>query len=239
MSPATATATRAVGARAPRHRSRGRLLAAAATAAVLVAAAVWAVGFTGLLGVRTVTVTGTRTLSADDVRAAAAVRPGEPLARVDVTGVADRVRGLAGVERVAVARSWPGTLRITVTERRGVALVVRDRVLWLVDPGGVVFQRLAKRPRLPLLAVRDVGPDNPAARSALTAVTALPAPVAAQLSEVRAPTPEQVTLVLTRGRTVVWGGAEDSAAKAAVLTALLRRPGTRYDVSTPSVVTVR
>jgi cell division protein FtsQ len=38
---------------------------------------------------------------------------------------------------------------------------------------------------------------------------------------------------------VLWGGAEDSAAKASALAALLSRPGTHYDVSTPSVVTVR
>ena len=60
-----------------------------------------------------------------------------------------------------------------------------------------------------------------------------------QVTAVRAPTPESVTLTLSRGRTVLWGGAEQPAAKAAALTALLRRPGTHYDVSTPSVVTVR
>jgi cell division protein FtsQ len=38
---------------------------------------------------------------------------------------------------------------------------------------------------------------------------------------------------------VFWGGGEDSAAKAAALGALLSRPGRHYDVSTPSVVTVR
>ncbi len=48
-----------------------------------------------------------------------------------------------------------------------------------------------------------------------------------------------MTLALTDGRTVFWGGGEDSAAKAAALGALLRRPGRHYDVSTPSVVTVR
>ena len=70
-------------------------------------------------------------------------------------------------------------------------------------------------------------------------MTALPAPLLAQVGEVRAPTSEQVTLLLSGQRTVLWGGAEDSAAKASVLVALLRRPGTYYDVSTPSVVTVR
>jgi cell division protein FtsQ len=56
---------------------------------------------------------------------------------------------------------------------------------------------------------------------------------------VRAPTPEQVTLLLTDKRTVFWGGAEDSAQKAVVLAALLGRPGSYFDVSTPAVVSVR
>jgi cell division protein FtsQ len=218
---------------------RGAVLVAVAATLTVLAVAVWVVGFSAVLGVRHVTVTGVRALTADQVRAAAAVPDRRPLARVDTDGVADRVRGLAGVERVAVTRSWPGTVRITVTERRGVALVDRDGALWLVDPDGVVFQRLSSHPRLPLLRIGAVGPDSDVARAALTALTALPPALLGQVAEVRAPTPEQVTLLLSGRRTVLWGGAEESAAKASVLPALLSRPGTYYDVSTPSVVTVR
>jgi cell division protein FtsQ len=243
VSSATRAAPRPAGRAAPppRRSRRGTLLVILTGAVVVLAAAVWVVGFTGVLGVRTVTVTGVgRVLTADQVRAAAAVPDGQPLARLDTGAVADRVRSLAGVARVAVSRSWPGTVRITVTERRGVAVVRRDGVGWFVDGSGVVFQRHpAGRRTLPLLSVPAASPDDPSTRAALTALTALPAEVAKQVTEVRAPTPESVTLTLTRGRTVLWGGAEQPAAKAAVLTALLRRPGTRYDISTPSVVTVR
>jgi cell division protein FtsQ len=120
-----------------------------------------------------------------------------------------------------------------------VAVVKRAGAYWLVDPAGIVFQRVAARPKLPLLELTGVGRDSPTATAALAAVTALPPRLLAAVATVRAPTPEQVTLTLTGGRTVFWGGGEDSAAKAAVLGALLRRPGTHYDVSTPSVVTVR
>jgi cell division protein FtsQ len=238
VSPAR-VAERPVVAGGPARPSRTRLLVAAGAALAVLVGAVWVVGFTGVLGVRTVTVTGVTALSADQVRAAAAVEDGRPLARVDLGAVGDRVRALAGVERVAVARSWPGTIRITVTERHGVALVNRSGGWWLVDPAGVVFQQVPRRLRLPVLAVADVGPDNAAARAALTALTALPPAITGQVAKVAAPTPEQVTLYLSAERDVLWGGAEDSAAKAAVLTALLRRPGRHYDVSTPSVVTVR
>lgn len=223
----------------PAKPSRKPAVAAVAIATLLCAAAAYVVAFTGVVGVRTVTVLGAHALTADQVRTAAGLRDGEPLARVDLGRVQRQVGELAGVQRVAVTRSWPHTVRITVTERTGIALVSRDGALWLVDPAGVVFQRLTVRPHLPLLAVPDVGPDDPAAMAALTALAALKDPVPPQVAQVKAPTPEQVTLYLTGGRTVLWGGGEDSAAKASVLTELLKRPGTYFDVSTPSVVTVR
>ena len=242
MSPSTAVAApRAGSTAAPRPgRGRGRTLTGPALAVLLLGAAVWVVGFTGVLGVRTVTVTGARALSAEQVRSAAAVPDRQPLARVDLAAVRDRVSGLAGVERVAVSRSWPGTVRITVTERQGVAVVERSGGVFLVDHAGHVFQRVAARPRgVPRLAIEDVGPADPATRSALAALTALPAPVVAQIAKIAAPSPESVTLHLSGRRTVLWGGAADSAAKAAALTALLRKPATVYDVSTPSIVTTR
>lgn len=239
MSPPARVAARPPAPAETPSSRRGKVIGAALVALAVLAVGIWVVAFSGVLGVRQVTVTGVTALSADQVRAAAAVPDGRPLARVDTDAVAGRVRGLAGVERVAVTRSWPGTLRITVTERRGVALVDRGDALWLVDPDGVVFQRLSSHPKLPILRISPVGPDNPEARAALTAVTALPPTLLAHVDEVRAPTSEQVTLYLAGKRTVVWGGAADSAAKAQVLSALLSRKGSYYDVSTPSVVTVR
>jgi cell division protein FtsQ len=207
---------------------------------MVLVAAVWVVGFTGVLGVRTVAVSGTRVLAAEQVREVAAVRTGEPLARVDIGAVRDRVAGLAGVARVAVSRSWPSTLRITVTERQGVAVVGRNGGSWLVDPAGYVFQRVATRPRtLPRLDVAAAGPDDPATDAALRALAALPPEVARQVLAIAAPRPESVTLTLTRRRVVVWGGTAEAGEKARVLAALLRRPGTRFDVSTPAVVTAR
>jgi cell division protein FtsQ len=239
VSPPTRVAPRPATARPERPSRRGLLIGVAAAIVLVVAAATYVVGFTGLLGVRQVTVTGVRALSAEQVRAAAAVPAGRPLARVNTGAVADHVRALPGVERVAVARSWPGTVRITVTERHGVAVVTRDHAYWLVDPDGVVFQRLPARPKLPLLTGTGVDPVGPTARAALAAVTALPPRLLTAVATVQASTPEQVTLTLTDKRTVFWGGAEESAAKASVLAALLNRPGAHYDVSTPSVVTVR
>jgi cell division protein FtsQ len=223
----------------PWWRSR-RALGLAAALATLLGAGGWVVGWTSLLGVRTVAVTGVRTVPAGDVLAAAAVARGEPLARVNTGAVARRVGAIPGVARVAVTRSWPCTVRIAVTERRGVAVVSRAGTSWLVDGGGTVFQRLETVPAgLPRLEVRDVGPDDPATRAGLSALAALAPAVRAQVRVVTAGTPEAVRLRLSGGRTVVWGDTGDAAAKAQAMRALLGRPGRTYDVSTPEVVTVR
>jgi cell division protein FtsQ len=225
---------------APAARSRRRWPYPVALAVLLLGALVWVVGFTGVLGVRTVSVTGVRNLSAADIEAAAGVRTGSPLSRVDTGAVADRVRAIPGVERVAVTRSWPATLRIAITERRGIAYAVVGGVPWTVDASGVRFQQLPHPPAsLPLLAVRDAGPGDPTTAAALSALTALSPALRARIQAVAADTPDSVTLTLRDHRTVVWGGTADAAAKARVLPALLTRDGTVYDVSTPTVVTVR
>ena len=63
----------------------------------------WLVYGTSVLGVRDVRVVGAVTLTADEIRAAAAVEPLKPLARVDLHEVGSRVRGLPAVDRVLVA----------------------------------------------------------------------------------------------------------------------------------------
>ena len=50
---------------------------------------------------------------------------------------------------------------------------------------------------------------------------------------------DDVTLMLRDGTRIVWGSAADSAAKADVLRAMLRRPGTVYDVSSPDAPAVK
>jgi cell division protein FtsQ len=48
-----------------------------------------------------------------------------------------------------------------------------------------------------------------------------------------------VVLLLSDGRSVVWGGPSGSATKGAAVLALLSRPGTVFDVSGEGVVVVR
>jgi cell division protein FtsQ len=238
-----ATARLAAKAKAERWARRRRLLRrggiglAAVAPLALIA---WLLLMSPLLAVRTVAVSGTTRLTPDEVRAAADVVRGTPLARVDASAVVRRVEALRAVAQVKVTRAWPSTLRVRVVERFPVAGLVSASGVTLVDADGVPF---AAAPALPpgvvRLQVARPGPADPATRAALRVLAVLPQPMRGRVRIVRAASPSSVTLVLRDGRRVLWGGVDDTALKAQAAEALLKMPGSVYDVSRPGVVTRR
>jgi cell division protein FtsQ len=194
-----------------------------------------------VLGVAQVEVTGTARTAPDAVVAAAHVRPGTPLARVGVDAVAGRVRAaLPPVADVRVRRVWPRTLRLQVTERQPAAGVARADGVVLLSSDGVAFAtEPALPPGVPGLELAAPGRDDPATRAALAVLTELPPGLRRQVAVVRATTGSDVQLVLADQRTVVWGRSGAAPEKAATLTALLRLPGTFFDVSAPGVAVRR
>ncbi|MGR7027976.1 cell division protein FtsQ/DivIB [Geodermatophilus sp. URMC 62] len=231
----------------PAQRRRRRVLRAALALAVVVAAW-WALWYSPLLAVRTVRVDGAATLTPDQVRTAAGVPAGTPLLRVDVDAAAARVARLPQVADVEVTRGWPRSVVVTVVERRPVAVVERAGTRALVDADGVLFDTVTGEPPAGVvpLDVATPGADDPATRAALGALLSLPREVRTEVTGARASGAEDVTLTLTDGRTVVWGGPEEAADKAAALVALLGQvasgaldPAATIDVSAPGAVVLR
>lgn len=206
--------------------------------AVVLALLVWLVGFSSVLGVRTVNVVGTRTLTAEQVRAAAGIRSGAPLARLDPGAIRSRLSALAPIRTVTVSRSYPANVTIRITERVPIGYrPVDGGQVVLIDRDNVAFRTAAAAPAgLPRLLVPATGP-LPTAAAAVAG--ALPGRILKALSSVSAPSAESVTLTLRDGRVVLWGGTDRSADKARLLTALLGRPGRYVDLSDPSAVTTR
>jgi cell division protein FtsQ len=227
--------------RARRRRIRAALPWAVGAASVAVLCLVaWLVLGSSLFGVRSVVVDGTSLVTPDEVRAAAAVRSGAPLARVDLDAVAARVGALPPVEKATVTRNWPDGLTLVVGERTPEAVVPQGRRFLVVDRFGVVFQELSRRPaHLPLVRMADPRANQDGARGAVEVIAALSPALRRQLVEVSVPGPAQITLKLAGGRTVVWGDASRNAVKATVTTGLLHRDGKTIDVSDPGVVTIR
>jgi len=202
-----------------------------------VLALAWVLLVSGWLAVDRVVVVGQSRLAVAQVQEAVAVPPGTPLARVDTRAVADRVARLAPVGEVQVLRSWPGTLRVELTERVPVAGVVGDGGVQLVDAEGVIFATEPALPRgLVRLQVKDPGPQDPATRAALQVHRDLPTSLRDRVRTVQAETPASVMLLLADDRRVVWGSPGDTETKAAATEALLRMEGTTFDVSAPGVV---
>jgi cell division protein FtsQ len=229
------------------HPRRRWLTAAAVLVAVLVLGA-WAVLASPLLAVRTVQVDGVGALTPAEVERVAGIAAGTPLLRVDTDAAAARVARLPQVDAVEVTRGWPHTVVVTVAERVPVAVVDQDGTRSLVDRKGVLFDTITGDPPAGVvpLTVSHPGPRDAATAAALGAVVALPGDVRKEITEVTASTPDDVTLTLTDGRTVLWGSAAQTPRKAEVLSALLARidagdldEAETLDVSTPDAVVLR
>ena len=217
----------------------------------VVAAAVWLVFFSSVLAVSGVQVVGTHLLGSDTVRATAAVPTGTPLATADLGSVTARLQRLPAVQSVDVTRSWPDKVRIAVTERQAVAVVepgarvggaadgAQGSGIRGVAADGVVFRRYATRPAgLPVIRM-DRRVDTAALREAATVAGSMPAALAAKVAFVQVRTVDSITLKLRDGHDVAWGSARESVAKAKVLSALLTRHATSYDVRVPGWPIIR
>jgi cell division protein FtsQ len=224
----------------PRVRSGRRWRAAllALILAAVVAGAAWVLLGSRLLAVRSVVVTGTHLVPQSEVLTVAGIVPGTPLIRVNTAQVAARVETIQQVQSVQVTRSWPDRVIIAVRERTpALAVPVPGGGFDLVDPDGVIVRWAARRPPgLPLYlttAVISSLRGDPDVGAAATVVGELPARLRASVVSVTAPSPDQVTLRLTHGVTVLWGGTGDARQKAEELGVLMPTHASYYDVSAP------
>ena len=214
---------------------------ALATAGV-VGAAVWVLFGSRLLVVRSVVVTGTHLVPRSEVLAVAGVKPGTPLIRVNTAEVGARIDTIRQVRSALVRRSWPDRVVIVVRERTAalaLTAVKGDGEVGggydLVDSDGVVVQWSASRPAdLPLYAtaapVTSLRGD-PDLAAAAAVLGELPGWLRHSVTSVSAVVPDQVMLRLPGAITVLWGGTDRAAAKAAELTVLMRSHMRYYDVS--------
>jgi cell division protein FtsQ len=205
----------------------------------LVGTGVWLVFFSSVVTVREVSVSGNQTVSSVRVRAVAKAPIGRQLARVDLAAIQARIETIPAVESVSVSRSWPHTIAVEVVERTPVAVVERGAGLQAVDDEGVLFGSYVRQPDdLPLVrTAADV--KSEALAEAARVVTSLRADIQARVESVDVASIDRITLKLTGGRTVMWGSAEDSQQKAAVLAVLLERRADEIDVSVPGRPTTR
>lgn len=211
-------------------------LGAATVAAVLV----WLLGWSSILGVSEVDVSGATGAEAAAVAELVDVPIGTPLARVDTDAVAARVRQRITVAEVSVRRAWR-TLAVDIVLRTP-AIVVKNPQgqLDVVDAEGIAFGVVKAAPKgVPVVtAVGARGATREAMQSALALLNALPPDLSSQVSGITVSSANLVTFTLGK-RTVVWGSGADSERKVAILTALLPTKAKVIDVSAPETPVTR
>ncbi|HEY4005897.1 MAG TPA: FtsQ-type POTRA domain-containing protein [Pseudonocardia sp.] len=246
------TAERPAGSRVPSRRPapggarfrRRRRLALAVLLLVLAAAALVG-GRAALLHlakfrVSEVDVQASADLDPGTLRELSGLRTGVPLLTVDLDAAQRRVAAVPRVASVLASRDWPSTVTLRVTERTPVALTDSANGPWLVDATGMAYQPAPKPPpALPKLRAGRVAAGDPATAAALSVLSSLTPELRQRLRAVEAGGPFDVRLRLADGKQVLWGSAENSPRKAAVLAVLLTQPGSSYDVSAPDLPTIR
>ena len=221
-----------------------RVVLVALAAAGLVAAGGWVLFGSPLLAVRSVTVSGTHLVPRSEVLAASGVVPGTPLIRVNTARAAARIEKISQVSSAQVTRSWPNRLVIVVRERTpALVLPAYGGGYDITDADGVVLKRVARRPAdlplYPTVAPEGALRGDPDLAAAVAVLSELPAQLRRSVISVTAPHPDQVTLRLAGGITVLWGGTGRAGVKARELTVFMRQHLHYYDVSAPGSVTAR
>ena len=209
-------------------------------AIAIVAGVAWALLESRFFVVRAVQVTGTHLVTPAQVRGAAAIPDGLPLIRVNDAAVAHRVEQLHQVQSARVSRRWPDRVVISVTERVPALAVPDSQGYDLIDKYGVVVESVSQQPLdtpildLPAGSAQPTAlRGNQAVYAAAVVVRELPRYLSRELVSVRAPSPDEVTLRLSDGVSIVWGGTDRAAEKAKELAVLMRTLARSYDVSAP------
>ncbi|MCB5280634.1 FtsQ-type POTRA domain-containing protein [Arthrobacter sp. ES1] len=226
----------------PKAKRRLRILLATIGILAVLTAGILAIAvYSPVLAVRTVTVEGTKLLTADQIRTALAPLEGKPLPQISDGDVTALLQPLVQVKSVSTQARPPSTLQVRVTERVPVALVKQGEVHQLVDEDGVKLSDTADPAAIPLPVID--GGNGTLPKDLFQAITgvlgALPADVLGRLSSASAKSVDAVELKLVDGQTIVWGNAGEKELKARVLEALLKAPADPknpvrvYDVSAP------
>jgi cell division protein FtsQ len=152
--------------------------------------------------------------------------------------VARRVEQITQIQSAQVSRDWPDSVVIAVRERTPALVAASGGGFALIDRFGVVTGHVETRPPgLTLLASAPADlaslRGSAAIQAAVTVLRQLPPSIRPLVRAVAAPSADAVTLDLKRGITVLWGGTDRPAAKAAELKILMRTKASFYNVANP------
>ncbi|MGB3186696.1 MAG: FtsQ-type POTRA domain-containing protein [Ornithinimicrobium sp.] len=204
-------------------RLRGaRGVALLVTTVTLIVITVYVVGFSPVLALERVVVSGAPDEVAQTAVGNADAPIGLPLARVDTSELTEAVLADSRIEQVDVSRNWPSSIEIEVTVRTPVAVLAQGgHQRYLVDAQGIAYEKVAQAPSgLPVVSAPggDVSPAS--LRGAVAARQAIADPWSGDVSSVKVTADGDIRFRVGE-IDVHWGPPTEAKAKAAALGALL------------------
>lgn len=216
---------------------RFRLWALPALALVITLAALaW---FSPLLSVREVRIDGAGEIPEEQIRELLRVPESGSILRIDTAAMAARVASIPKVRSARVQRVLPSTVQVRIEPRTPVLYYDSPEGAHLLDADGLEYAIEPAPIGVPQLVTARPGGADDLTRAAVAVARILPPALEVQVETIRAAGASEISLTLRDGRTVLWGSSEDGERKSAVVVPLLTQPGTVFDVSSPSLVTVK
>lgn len=200
-------------------------------------------GWSDLLAVRTIEVTGiqgAKTLTAKKVIKKSGILVGDKLARINAGIVARELRAYPEIASVDINRKPLHTVEIAIALRSiDLAIATPNGKYLLGDVNGITFIEVSSPPS----GIPVISGDRRFLGDAMDIYHALPKKVRARIKQISLPSRASITLILRGGLSILWGSATDQEAKLTVLAALLAAPenkrATFIDIATPLTPTVR
>ena len=212
-------------------------------AAVIIALLGYLFGWSSLLEVRNISVTGienSRTLTEKRVIRQSGVQIGDKLARINSGTVARALRDFPEVAKVEVNRRPLHSVEIAIS-LRSIEIAIADSKggYLLGDAKGITFAKVKRAPK----GVPVIRGDLRYLREGMEIYDALPKKLRSRVEQIALPSRASIALSLRGGLTILWGSANETSAKLTVLDALLAAPENKrarfIDLATPLTPTVR
>jgi len=221
-------------------------LIAAAMALLIFGGGSYLFGWSNLLTVRSIEITGAPNEQAKELIARSLdVQTGAKLARLDPRSISQRLASNNWIESSQVSRNWlNGKVEITITTRVPVALYTEPgKPQVALDASGKTFNLPADLPEgLPKVTAASVA----SGLAAIKVFTELPTEFSARIDRLSAARPSNILIYgVFSGRDlrIIWGDGLDTDLKIKVITALLDQPENKsirmIDVTAPHAPIVK
>lgn len=208
---------------------------------VLIAIAVAVAWFVPVFKVESIEINGAVRTDTEVAREVSGITAGDNLLRIDATGAAHAIAEMPWVASVTLNRKLPSTVDITLTEREAAVFIRRSDGDHIIDTEGQPI--VIGTPPVGTIEVTGTREDDPEVLSAvidiISAIDDHDPKLREVIATIEAPDQFDILLRLTDGREVYWGSSENNHDKAVALSTVIQREGQRWNISSPSMVTVR